>query len=79
VKQGDQVRVYPHGQPEQAARGTVVLISMNQRSIAVGFSDKQPFAHFDDPLPVHPEHGIVLMAVRYDAGPWTEVFGHGPL
>jgi len=44
MRTGDQVRVYPHGKPELAATGRVTLVSDNQLSIAVAFTDKPPFA-----------------------------------
>ena len=54
--EGQRVRVYPHGSPEQAAIGIVALISGNQRSIAIGFDGLPPFAFQQMPLVgVHPE------------------------
>ena len=44
MKTRDRVKVYPHGSPDQAATATVLLFSANQRSIAVAFDDKPPFA-----------------------------------
>jgi hypothetical protein len=79
---GDIVQVYPHGHPDQAADGTVVMISMNKLSIAVSFGDKPSFASAHWKMASHPQHGIVLLAHRYAVngipiGPWIEVFDGG--
>jgi len=77
MRTGDEVRVYPHGKPEQVAIGKVMILSSNRKSIAVGFPDKPPFVILTDGIMVHPDFGIVLMASRYDIGPWIETFGGG--
>ena len=80
---GQLVRVYPHGCADQAAGATVLIISPNQRSIAVGFLDKPPFANFTRRgVCVHPDHGICLFATREAIngtpwGPWVDVVGGG--
>jgi hypothetical protein len=76
IKTGQRVRVYPHGSPAKAAVGNVVLISSNQRAIAVCFEEVPPFA-FSQELPligIHPD-GIMLLACRADdaLGPWVEL------
>jgi hypothetical protein len=76
IKTGQRVRVYPHGSPAKAAVGNVVLISSNQRAIAVCFEEVPPFA-FSQELPligIHPD-GIMLLACRPDdpLGPWVEL------
>lgn len=79
MKTGDAVRVHPHGHADQAAVGTVVMISGNERSIAVAFDEMPPFA-FSKAAPliaVSPEHGVVMLATRYDIGPWIELAGGG--
>jgi hypothetical protein len=78
LAKGQRVRVYPHGSPDQAAVGDVLLISGNQRSIAVRFDHLPPFA-FGPALPhigVSAE-GIVLLAYRLEVGPWIEVKNQG--
>ena len=89
MKNGDQVKVYPHGQPQLAAAGKVALISANQLSIAVGFMEKPPFAIIHPepgdaigPLAVTAEFGLMLLAGRQALhsepwGPWVELFGGG--
>ena len=78
MKNGDKVRVYPHGTPDQAATGIVKLISGNQRSIAVAFDDLPPFAFEKMPvIGIHPEHGVMLLAMRLEVGPWIELSGGG--
>jgi hypothetical protein len=75
---GQQVRVFPHGSPEQSARGVVTVISGNRRSIAVTFDRLPSFAFKHMPLVgIHPEHGIVLLAYREVLGPWIELAGGG--
>lgn len=83
MKRDDEVLVYPHGNPKQAARARVALVSSNGRSIAVGFDERPPFA-IGDPLSmaIHPDYGIVLFAWRgvLDGkpwGPWVEMIGGG--
>lgn len=76
---GSKVRVYPHGYPEQAAIGTVELISSNQLSIAVSFTDKPPFVRL---MAVLGPNGIYLLASRrmlngVPWGPWEELTGQG--
>ena len=78
MKRGDQVRVYPHGSPDQTADGTVMLLSENERSIAVSFDHLPPFVFQKAPLiGLHPEHGVVLLAYRHEIGPWIELAGGG--
>jgi hypothetical protein len=75
---GSRVRVFPHGQPELAAVGTIRLISGSQRSIAVTFGDPPPFAFAQGaPMPVHVEEGITFLAFREKVGPWIELLGMG--
>jgi hypothetical protein len=80
---GQSVRVYPHGIPEQAVTGTVLLISGNQRSIAVAFGDLPPFAFERMPVVgLHPQHGAMMVAMREAIdgkpwGPWIELGGGG--
>jgi hypothetical protein len=73
------VRVYPHGDESKAAVGKVVVISGNQRSIAVAFEHIPPFAFQNGPLGVgiHAEHGPMFFAYRYEIGPWIEMMGMG--
>lgn len=75
MNKGDQVRVYPHGSPGEAAIGTVQLISCNERSIAVAFPHIPAFA--SPPIGIHPEHGIMFFAYRHEIGPWIELMGGG--
>jgi len=77
LKQGDSVRVYPHGKPNVNAVGTIILISSNQRSIAVGFGEKPPFAILKNGITIHREFGVTLIAMRYGVGPWVEIYGGG--
>jgi hypothetical protein len=73
---GQSVRVYPHGDPGQAATGTVTLISSNQRAIAVAFDHLPPFAFAQAPvIGIHPEYGVILCLSPRDrpvdrAGRW---------
>lgn len=76
--QGQRVNVYPHGSPMQGSGGSVVLISENQRAIAVRFDSMPPFA-FGPKMPqvgFHPL-GIVMLAQRFEIGPWIELAGGG--
>jgi hypothetical protein len=84
ISKGDQVRVYPHGSPERQALALVVLISENQRSIAVAFGDPPPFVTARGGLMIHPAHGVVMLAGRATLevggeawGPWVELSGGG--
>jgi len=82
MRTGDRVKVYPHGAPELSSPGHVALISANQLSIAVGFLEKPPFAIVPDGMAVHPEHGLMLLAMREQLhgepwGPWIEMFSGG--
>jgi len=84
LKAQDKVRVYPHGSPDQAALATILIVSDNQRSIAVEFSDRPPFAvDKSGGMMLHREHGtIVMMATRGELngrawGPWIEMRGGG--
>lgn len=79
LAKGQNVRVYPHGNPDQAADGTVMLISGNQRSIAVAFGDFPPFAFRGGAqVAIHVEFGAMLFATREELdgvpwGPWVEL------
>jgi hypothetical protein len=76
MKAGQKVRVFPHGHREQATIGTVAMISGNQRSIAVGFEHLPPFAFEQVPVVgVHPEFGFMMLAFRFETGPWIELAG----
>ena len=78
MKNGDVVRVHPHGSPEMATVGHIILIAENQRSIAVAFDSMPPFAFQKMPLVgIHPEYGTVMLAYREAVGPWIEVGGQG--
>lgn len=80
---GQIVRVYPHGNPSQAAFGAVTIISGNQRSIAVAFGHLPPFAFGSMPLVgFHPQHGAMMIAMREAIdgipwGPWIELASGG--
>ena len=84
MKTGDRVKVYPHGSPQLVADGTILIISGNQRSIAVMFDDKPPFVvDQSGGMMIHRElFGIVMMATREQLdgkpwGPWVEMKGGG--
>jgi hypothetical protein len=75
-RDGDTVRVYPHGRPNRNANGKVLMVSRNQRLIALSFEAKPPFA-VRDPVPHNPEVGITLFLRReamngQPIGPWIE-------
>ena len=73
---GQNVRMYPHGDPGQAATGVVRVVTSDQRSIAVAFDHRPPFA-YQKAAGVFPEYGIILIASRYEFGPWIEMAGGG--
>jgi hypothetical protein len=82
VKIDDVVKVYPHGKPEERVDGRVVMISENQRAIAVALADPPPWWKPIDGLPLILEHGFTLLARRVELngqpwGPWIEVFRQG--
>ena len=82
IERGDKVRVYPHGSPKLATTAEVLIISDNQRAIAVAFGDAPPFVTSKAGVAIHPEHGVVLLAKREILngkpwGPWVETFGGG--
>jgi hypothetical protein len=83
MKNGDQVRVYPHGCEKLAAVGRIAIISKNERSIAVGFEDSPPFAISPGGgMAIHPRFGVMLFATRevlngQPWGPWVELIGGG--
>ena len=55
MKQGDRVKVYPHGKPEANAEGKIEIISDNQISIAVSFGEGPlPFRPSGGGLAIHP-------------------------
>jgi hypothetical protein len=72
----DNVRVWPHGKVDQVAVGKVLLISSNQRSIAIAFDHIPPFASANG-VAIHPDHGVMFFASRFDVGPWIEMVGSG--
>jgi hypothetical protein len=74
---GQHVSVYPHGTPEKAAEATVLIISGNQRSIAVTFDDKPPFAVVRGGGFTIVDATITLFAYREEHGPWVELMGGG--
>ena len=76
---GDTVRVYPHGSPEQVAEAVVDLISRNERSIALHFTEKPPFATIKDGgILLNTETFSITMLLRRERyGPWVEVMGGG--
>ena len=82
MKVGDKVRVYPHGSPAQAATATVLMISKNQRSIAIAFDDKPPFAIARRGGHWLYEGRITMLATRAEIdgkpwGPWVELVDGG--
>lgn len=84
MRQGDQVRVYPHGSPDRAATATVTMLSANCRSIALAFGETSPpfVIVKGGGAAIHPEHGLMLLAHREELdgkpwGPWVELFGEG--
>lgn len=83
MKAGDAVRVYPHGSPAKAATAKVIMLSPNERSIALSFADSPPFAIVKGGgAAIHPEHGLMMLAHREELdgkpwGPWIEMFGGG--
>ena len=81
MKVDELVIVYPHGSPELAAEATVVMISANERSIAVAFGDPPGFQTAGRGIAIHPDFGVMLFAHRVELngrpwGPWVELF-HG--
>lgn len=73
---GELVKVYPHGSPRRFAIGQVILISENQRSIAVCFDDKPPFCTIQHGVIIY--RGEIVMALyREEHGPWIELIGNG--
>ncbi len=77
IQAGDTVRVFPHGSPHQYALGKVLICSANQKSIAVAFADKPPFAIIPDGGILLGPGGVQLLAMRHDVGPWIELVGGG--
>ena len=80
MTRGEAVRVYPHGSPDQAATGSIIMISQNERAIAVAFGDKPPFAK--GTVAFHSEFGVVFLAMRTTLngetwGPWIETANGG--
>jgi hypothetical protein len=77
MKAGDQVRVWPQGDESRAGTAKVILVSDNQRSCALAFSDPSRCVNSENGVAIHPEHGIMLLLGRQqDSGPWSEAF-HG--
>jgi len=81
---GDRVKVFPHGSPERSAEAVIMVISENQRSIAVAFQGRPPFiVDKSGGMMVDRELGnIVMMATRGELhgkawGPWVEMMGGG--
>lgn len=79
---GSYVSVYPHGSPELAVVGHVVLLSANGLSIAVALGDPPGFKVSGDGALLHPTHGIMLLAHRVKLngkpwGPWIEILNKG--
>ena len=79
MKQGDVVNVFPHGKPEQKALGTIVILSSNERQIAVAFDDKPPFAtiHRDGMFLTRDGGKLMFFATREEVGPWVEFMRQG--
>lgn len=84
IAKDDVVRVHPHGSPDRSALAKVLMISTNQRSIAVAFDDKPPFAvDKSGGAAIHRDLGkIMMLASRSELhgkpwGPWIEMFGGG--
>jgi hypothetical protein len=77
MTRGQNVRIAPHGKPEQAAVGLLGLISDNERAVLVAFDEKPPFVTLHEGFAVHPTLGIVMLLHREAIGPWVEVFGGG--
>jgi hypothetical protein len=76
MENGDVVRVYPHGKEQHAVEATVIVVSKNERSIAVALGNIPPLWKSLG-YTVHLEHGVVLVAYRQDVGPWIELFNGG--
>jgi hypothetical protein len=73
---GDRVRVYPHGSPALASVGKVVVISENQRSIAVALDHLPRIGA--GAMAIHPGLGAVLLiATRQEVGPWVDLLNQG--
>jgi len=74
IRYGATVTVFPQGKPEQAAIGTVMIISENQRSIAVNFADKPAFVNMMKHGAFLCAAGVIMLALRDGADlPWIEV------
>lgn len=72
---GDRVRVFPLGQPDQTMTGTLVLCSGNNASLAISFGeDYVPFISAATGMALHPDHGKMLLLSRMEDGTWTDVF-----
>ena len=77
MKNGDQVRVWPVDELDQAVIGEVTLVSENGNSLAISFGeDYVPFMTGSTGMAIHPEHGKMLL-LRREADVWYDVFEDG--
>ena len=84
MKTGDTVKVHQHGSPERSSEAKVLLLSENERSIALHFADKPAFVvDKSGGMAIHRDNGyLVMLATRSELhgkpwGPWIEIFGGG--
>ena len=83
---GDMVRIHPHGDPAAVADARVMLVSANQRSLALEFEEPPPFT-----VPLQPKGAlgrnggnlhVIMLLSRHELdgkpwGPWVEIKGGG--
>lgn len=74
---GDTVRIYPHGSPDQAATGRVVMCGKHQKMIIIRFETQPPFARSPGPDATFQALGIFFFGHRHLVGPWIEWFREG--
>jgi hypothetical protein len=74
MSRGGTVRVWPEGQPERAAVGYIVIISPNELSAIVQFSERPPFLAGRG-FAVDPSTGHVVMVLARNVStePWHQL------
>lgn len=75
MKTGDKVKVQAISRPNEAAPGSVLILSESGKSIAVAFEDGMPMSR-DSGMFIHTQrpHAMVLMAIQIeDEGTWSDI------
>ena len=78
MKADDTIWIHPHGAPQEAVAATVVMVSCNERAIALRLHAKPVWCRMAEGFFLHQDHGqITMLLYREKFGPWIELVHQG--